>query len=165
MKLIRWAHYCWNLAAFAPECPALPPSYTIRFATPEDGDSVRAVVMSSFTLDSDWNSMFGEVRPLIEAALHSVFHEKPEPFCLVVAHGARIIGASGLASEPEAENHLLTGPCISMEYRNRGLGKALLAESLLRLKKAGVATARGSTKQGAAPSRILYSKFGSSLVG
>jgi len=90
-----------------------------------------------------------------------VFHEKHEPLCLIVAHGARIIGASALAIEPEAQNHLLTGPCVSMEYRNRGLASALLTQSLLTLRDAGLPIARGVTKQGSPAAQFIYPKLGS----
>ncbi|MEI7959096.1 MAG: hypothetical protein WCI40_08295 [Verrucomicrobiota bacterium] len=164
MKQVQWAHFSWDLTKGAPPCPPLPPAYAIRRATPEDHDSARAVVLSAFTLDSDWNPFWGEIRPLIETALHEVFHEKSEPLCLLLTHGTRIIGASGLSSEREGRKHLLTGPCLSMEYHNRGFATALLGRSLLALREAGVATARGVTKQGSATAQFVYPKFGSTLV-
>jgi predicted N-acetyltransferase YhbS len=60
---------------------------------------------------------------------------KPVP-ALVICHGQRIIGASALSTEMDAENHLLSGPCVLMEYRNRGLGTALLYYSLKQLRTA-----------------------------
>jgi len=125
---------------------------------------VQAVVLSSLTLDSDWSPMFGEIRPVIEAALQDVFHEKNDPLCLILTHGVRIIGASGLSSEHDAQRHLLTGPCVSMEYRNRGLGSALLAQSLRELKNAGLTTVRGVTKRGSAAAQFIYPKFGSTRL-
>jgi len=161
MKMVNWARFSWNLTNFAAVCPAVAPSYSIRRATPDDQDTVKSVVLSSFTLDSDWNPFFAEIRTLLEAALTTVFHEKHEPLCLIVAHGARIIGASALAIEPEAQNHLLTGPCVSMEYRNRGLASALLTQSLLTLRDAGLPIARGVTKQGSPAAQFIYPKLGS----
>ncbi|MEI8235290.1 MAG: GNAT family N-acetyltransferase [Verrucomicrobiota bacterium] len=161
IKLVHWAQFSWDLSKNPPVCPALPPSFSIRRATAEDHSTVRSVVLSSFTLDSDWNPFFGEIRPLIEAAISEVFHEKSEPFCLVISHGPRIIGASGLGGERDARRHLLTGPCLSLEYHNRGLGTVLLGQSLLALRDAGVSTVRGVTKQGSAAAQFLYPKFGS----
>jgi len=161
---VHWAHFSWDLTKGAPPCPPLPPSYAIRRATAEDRDSVRAVVLSAFTLDSDWNPFSGEIWPLLEAALHEVFHEKNEPHCLLLTHGTRIIGASGFSCEREAKNHLLTGPCLSMEYHNRGFASVLLAHSLLVLRNAGLPTARGVTKQGSAAAQFIYPKFGSTLL-
>ena len=161
MKLVNWAHFSWDLSKNPPVCPSLPPSFSIRRATSEDHTSARMVVISSFTLDSDWNPFFGEIRPQIEAALTEVFHEKNDPFCLVLTHGVRVIGVSGLSSERDAKQHLLTGPCLALEYHNRGLGAALLGQSLLALRDAGISTARGITKQGSAAAQFLYPKFGS----
>ncbi len=44
--------------------------------------------------------------------------------CLVLRHGQRIIGASVLSFDPEADSHLAPGPSILMEYRNRGIRDA-----------------------------------------
>ena len=164
MNTVNWVRFSWDLSNFAPVCPPLPPSFAIRRAVQEDRETVGTLVMSSFTLDSDWNPFFREVRPLIESALADVFDEKREPFCLVVTHGARIIGASGLTSEPDAQNHLLTGPCIALEYHNRGLASALLAQSLIALRDAGLATAWGLTKLGSTGAQFIYPKFGSNRV-
>jgi len=161
MKLVNWAQFSWDLSKNPPVCPALPPSFSIRRATAEDHTSARMVVISSFTLDSDWNPFFSEIRPQIETALTEMFDEKSDPFCLVLTHGPRVIGVSGLSAEREAKRHLLTGPCLSLEYHNRGLGTALLGQSLLALREAGVTTVRGVTKQGSAAAQFLYPKFGS----
>ena len=55
--------------------------------------------------------------------------------CLALRHGLRIIGADVLVADPARENHLTPGPCILMEYRNRGFGTALLGESLRQLRQ------------------------------
>jgi len=141
--------------------PPLPPSFNIRRATAADQEVISTLVRSSFTLDSEWNPYYAETRPILDRVLAQMFPEKGDPFCLVLSHGGRIIGVSGLSAEIEAYNHLLTGPCISMEYRNRGLASVLLAESLVALRDAGVAIARGNTKAGSTCGQFIYSKFGS----
>lgn len=162
MKPVNWVHFSWDLSKSLPTRPPLPPSFSLRRATPADHEAVRAVVLSSLTLDSEWNPFFREVRTLLEAALAEVFHEKEEnPFCLVLSHGVRVIGASALSAAPEAHNHLLTGLCLSMEYHNRGLATALLAHSLIALRDCGLTEARGSTKEGSTAAQFVYPKFGS----
>lgn len=164
MKVVNWAHYSWELKNLAPSYPAVLPPYSLRRAVAEDLFTVRTVILSAFTLDSEWNSFLGEIRPVIEASLATAGSDEKknkEPLCLLVTHGSRIIGASVLSTAPDAENHLLTGPCLSMEYRNRGLATALLAESLLALREAGLSTARGITKHGSTAAQFIYSKFGS----
>ena len=164
MNTVNWVRFSWDLANFAPVCPPLPPSFAIRRVVQEDQETVGSLVLSSFTLDSDWNPFFREVRPLIESALSDVFDEKREPFALVVTHGARIIGASALTAEPEAQSHLLTGPCVALEYHNRGLASALLAQSLLTLRDAGLSTVRGLTKLNSTGGQFIYPKFGSARI-
>ncbi len=78
---------------------------------------------------------------------------------MVVTHGSRIIGASVLTFQRKAESHLLTGPCILVEYRNRGLATALLGESLMVLREAGVRSASGLTQAGSPTAEFLYPKF------
>jgi predicted GNAT family acetyltransferase len=72
-----------------------------------------------------------------------------------------VIGASALTTNPDATNHLLTGPCILMEYRNRGLATALLAESLIALREANLTVAHALTKQNSPASQFVYPKFNS----
>jgi hypothetical protein len=161
MKTILWAQFTWDLAKTAPGRPALPPSFSIRRATPGDEEAIRSVTMSAFTLDSEWHSFFFLVRPMFETALEEIFSQDDDPLCLVVSHGPRIIGASGLSVERDACSHLLTGPCLSLEYRNRGIASAMLAHSLSFLREGGVTTARGITKEGTTAAQFIYPKFGS----
>jgi predicted N-acetyltransferase YhbS len=165
MKWTRWTRFTWDLTRFSPAHPAVDSRYNIRQSTAEDEKAVRTVVLSAFTLDSNWAFMMKELRIQLEATLDQLFGEKePEggrPVCLVITHGSRIIGASVLTLRRDAENHLLTGPCILMEYHSRGLGTALLAESLLMLRDSGVKTAHGMTMQNAPTGQFVYPKFDS----
>lgn len=171
MKLVHWTRFSWDLTRLAPVYPAIDSHYRIRLATADDEKVVRTVVFSAFTLDQSWNFLLRDIREKLEDSLGEVFHGKqPERhekvdrgdrLCLVVTHGSRIIGASALTMARDADNHLLTGPCILMEYRNRGLATALLAQSLLTLRDAGATTAHGLTKAASQTAQFIYSKFGS----
>ncbi len=81
--------------------------------------------------------------------------------CLAVRHGLRIIGASVLSLDPQADNHLAPGPCVLMEYRNRGFGTHLLAGSLKALREAGISRAVAITRENAPVAKFLYPRFGS----
>ena len=176
MKLVRWTRFSWDLSRLAPVYPAIDSHYRIRQAAAEDEKVVRAVVFSSFTLDQNWNFLLREIREQLDASLDSVFHDRFERnqrpnrsdpptgdrFCLVATHGSRIIGVSALSANREAENHLLSGPCVLMEYRNRGLATALLAQSLIALREVNITVAYGLTKQNSPTAQFVYSKFGSS---
>jgi len=176
MKLVRWTRFSWDLTKFAPVYPAIDSHYRIRQAIAGDEKVVRSVVFSSFTLDQNWNFLLREIREQLDGSLDGVFHDRldrgqrvnrteqatgTERFCMVASHGSRIIGVSALSSQQDAENHLLTGPCVLMEYRNRGLATALLAQSLLALREANITTAYGLTKQGSATAQFVYTKFSS----
>ncbi len=170
MKLLRWTRFSWDLTRLAPVYPAIDSHYRIRQATAEDEKAVRTVVFSAFTLDSNWNFLLRDIRDKLEASLREVFHDKHdkhdngERLCLVVTHGSRVIGVSALSASLDAESHLLTGPCILMEYRNRGLATALLAQSLITLKEVNITSAYGLTKLNSPTSQFVYTKFGSSSV-
>ncbi|HEY1583747.1 MAG TPA: GNAT family N-acetyltransferase, partial [Chthoniobacterales bacterium] len=89
---------------------------------------------------------------------HAFETEKPE-LCLALRHGTRMIGAAILNPDPAAEDHLVPGPCIQMEYRNRGLGSALLGESLRQLHEIGLTRAIALAKSNGPVARFLYPKF------
>lgn len=161
MKLVRWTRFSWDLTKLAPVYPAIDSHYRVRQATLDDEKAVRNAIISAFTLDSNWNYALRELRGQVDTSLSHIFHERGSIPCMVVTHGNRVIGASGLLTSRDAENHLLTGPCILIEYRNRGLATALLAESLVFLRDSGLTSAFGLTKKDSPTAKFLYTKFGS----
>ena len=161
MKLVRWTRFSWDLTKLAPVYPAIDSHYRVRQATLEDEKAVRNAIISAFTLDSNWNYALRELRDQVETSLTAIFHERGSIPCMVVTHGNRVIGASALSVSRDVESHLITGPCILIEYRNRGLATALLAESLAYLRDAGLTTAHGLTKKDSPTAKFLYTKFGS----
>lgn len=159
MKLVRWKRFTWDLG----KLPALKSDaarYTIRVAMQDDEKSVRSVISSAFSLDMDWSDTLKSLRDHFEAQIDKVFTEKEVP-CVVILHGMRIIGASSMDPGREAENHLLSGPCVLSEYRNRGLGTTLLHRSLSLLRDAGLDKARGITKYNVPAAKFIYPKFNS----
>jgi len=177
MKLVRWARFSWDLTRLAPVYPAIDSHYHIRQATADDEKAVRTVVLSAFTLDPNWAFLLRDLRGQLDASLNHAFGEKrdrrdkrdprdardrEEPSCIVLTHGSRIIGASTLTFDPDAESHLLSGPCVLVEYRNRGLATALLAQSLTALRDAGLTIAHGLTRLNSLTADCIYTKFNSS---
>lgn len=160
MKLVRWMRFTWDLSKLPPLKSEGDSHYPIRVATPDDEKSVRSVISSAYSLDMDWSDTLKSLRDHFEAQIDKVFTEKEVP-CIVVQHGARIIGASSLDLNKEAENNLLSGPCVLNEYRNRGLGTTLLHRSLLLLRDAGLGRARGVTKYNVPAAKFIYPKFNS----
>ena len=110
-------------------------------------------------MDPVWGDVSRSLSEKIARDLESAFSLE-EPPCVVLVHGARVIGASVLDGNPDAENHLSSGPCIVQEYRNRGLASGLLAASIGLLNKKEIPVARGLTRSNSITARFIYPKFG-----
>lgn len=158
MKLSNWIRFTWDLTQLPSFDTALPEHYEIGPATAEDEMELRKIISSSFVLDPAWSPELQEVTEKIEAWLERAF-ASPDCLFLALRHGTRIIGASVLCTQPEADMHLIPGPCVSMEYRNRGFGTRLLEKALTRLREAGVNQAAGVAKENVPVSKFLYPKF------
>ncbi|MEP6956707.1 MAG: GNAT family N-acetyltransferase [Chthoniobacterales bacterium] len=158
MKPINWLQFTWDLTALPQLDSELPEHYQIDVVTAEDEKEVRRVISSSFALDPNWNPAMKEVMETIEPWLEHAA-DAGKSTCLALRHGARIIGAAIVSLEPAAENHLSPGPCILIEYRNRGLGTNLLHRSLAALRDAGVPIARAIGRENSPVAKFLYSKF------
>jgi hypothetical protein len=158
MKLIEWVRFSWDFADLpAPELE-LPQHYRIEPVTTEDEKPLRQVISRCFCLDPVWSPALHETLQMIESWLGRAL-QSDRHMCLALRHGARIIGASVLSLDPESDNHLSPGPCISMEYRNRGFGSLLLEHSFNKLHQAGLARAFALTRGNTSVARFLYPKF------
>ena len=158
MKLSNWIRFTWDLTQLPAFENPLPEHYEIGHATPDDEMELRKIISSSFVLDPMWSPALQEVNEKIEVLLQRAFASSTSIF-LALRHGTRIIGASVLSPEPDADMHLIPGPCISMEYRNRGFGTRLLEQALTRLREAGLPQAAGVAKENVPVSKFLYPKF------
>jgi hypothetical protein len=158
MKLSNWIRFTWDLTRLPSFEDPLPEHYEIGPAAAEDEKELRKIISSSFVLDPMWSPELQEVTEKIELWLERAF---ASPGCtfLALRHGSRIIGASVICTEAEADMHLIPGPCISMEYRNRGFGTRLLEQALFRLREAGLREAAGVAKENVPVSKFLYPKF------
>jgi hypothetical protein len=158
MNPLSWVRFSWDLEHFPDTEITLPAHYQIAPANKEDEKALRKVFSSTFFLDPVWNPAIGETMQTIQSWLDIAFASE-QSLCLALRHGLRIIGATVLSVDPDAANHLAPGPCILMEYRNRGFGTRLLESSLKALRDAGVRRAATITKQNAPAARFLYPKF------
>jgi len=158
MKLSNWIRFTWDLTQLPAFENLLPEHYEIGPATPEDEKELRKIISSSFVLDPMWSPELQDVSERIETWLDRAFGSSSSVL-LALRHGTRIIGASVLSTEAEADMHLTPGPCISMEYRNRGFGTRLLEQALTRLRDAGLTQAAGVAKENVPVSKFLYTKF------
>jgi predicted N-acetyltransferase YhbS len=110
-------------------------------------------------MDSTWNNSFAQAEQYLTEAVARIFNTT-EPLCLVIPKGNRMIAASLLDPSPEAPIHLVSGPSVLMEYRNRGIGTRLLHASLAALAEAGVSKPTGITRDKTVAAKYVYPKFG-----
>lgn len=101
---------------------------------------------------------------MVASWLGSAFDPVAKAVVLALCHGTRIIGTTILMPDPMAEDQLAPGPCVQMEYRNRGLGTALLAEGLRRLQEAGLSRASTIARRNGPVARFLYPKFEGAIM-
>lgn len=164
MKLVRWKRFTWQLPKLPPLELTLPGHFTIRAAAREEAKAVAHVVMTAFSLDSAWSDSLNLFKDRLELQLDLAFNRESTP-ALVITHGPRIIAASVLNTEVDADSHLVSGPCVLSEYCNRGLGTALLHASLRQLREAGLTKAAAITKENTPACKFVYRKFGADSVG
>lgn len=160
MTLVRWKRFTWELKDVPQRGSGSLPSFQIKPAAKEDERAASDVIMNALTLDYGWGDNFRGFRQMLEAQLETAF-ERPQVPVMTVRHGQRIIAASLLNMDAEAETHLLSGPCVLAEYRNRGLGSALLQESLHTLRAAGLTRVHGICFDRTPVQKFVYRKFGS----
>jgi hypothetical protein len=158
MKLLNWVRFTWDLNEMPATPVDLPNHYQISPASKENEKEVRKVLSCSFLLDPAWNPAIGEVMHTLQSWLDRAFIAQ-ENTCLALRHGNRIIGASVLCLDPDAENHFAPGPCILMEYRNRGFGTRLLQASLKLMRDAGLTKATGIARELSPVAKFLYPKY------
>ena len=160
MKLVQWVRFNWDLEKLPASGSVLPKHYHFAPAGEDDASEVRTVITRSFAHDSSWGEAIHEVNGLLDSWLERVFSEEnPSGQCVTLRHGLRIIGAAILMPDSPAEDHLSPGPSVLMEYRNRGLGGALLGESLRLLREAGLTRASARAKRNSPVAKYLYPKF------
>ncbi len=163
MKSVRWTRFTWDLATLPPLAVALDRRYTIRAAAREEAPVVSALIHRALSMDSEWSDQYILFRDRLQLQVHQAFEREHTP-AVVILHGFRIVAASALSSEIAADTNLVSGPCVLAEYCNRGLGSALLHESLVQLAHAGLPTAHGISKDHTLACRFVYPKFGSTHV-
>ena len=160
MNAVRWKRFSWDLVQASPLGASSLRSFQIRPAAREDERALRDVIFSAFSLDYGWGEVVKAIQADLETQIEEAFARVPIT-AIVAKHGQRIIAGSLLCTDADAENHLLSGPCVLAEYRNRGIGTALLLESLQMLKAGGVTRAYGVCKDSSAVGKFVYRKFGS----
>jgi GNAT superfamily N-acetyltransferase len=159
MRSVGWLRFIWEARLLPETSYIIEQPYLIRRAARSEKSQVWAVIKSCFAQDACWNDVFAALIPPLHHEFEEKFAHHRDIDCLVITNGNRVIAASLVNVEVEAENHLCSGPCISSEYRNRGFGSLLLKESLLLAAKAGCAVIYGVTRANGPAAKFVYPKY------
>jgi predicted N-acetyltransferase YhbS len=158
MKRESWKLFSWNLTLLSDEPVALPHGLIVSPASRADEPTIHALVERAFTTDAQWTGSYGPISSALQDRIHEAFRSQNYP-ALTIQHGSRIIAAAAFSTDADAENHLFCGPCVLPEYRSRGLGSALLLESLRILRNLELHVARALCKDGTTASKFVSPKF------
>ena len=162
MKLMRWKRFSWDLNKLPVSAPPLAERYALRPALAEDHKTVSHLILSAFSLDSAWGDALALIKDWLTAQIDAAFEREPVP-AVVISHGTRIIAASAISTDVAADTNLISGPCVAIEYRNRGLGTALLYHTLQQLRQGGLAHVHGIVKENVPAEKFVYPKFGAAF--
>lgn len=159
MKKTRWVNFVWDLAGN--EWPVITPprQYRLSLVKAAEREQLQSVIEKSFALDPGWNAALHMIDAQMKSSIAAAFDSESASW-LALQDGARIVGGTLLMTDPNAPAQLVPGPCILMEYRNRGLGTLLLCSALRHLQDAGMVRARAKTRENSPAARFLYPRFG-----
>lgn len=161
-KPVTLIRFRWKLSDVLSTAEELPNPYMLRAADKQETEEALRVVLASYNLDPEWSGCGKHIEDVIVPGVKKAFED--EPHGLFVQHGNRVIAASIYQPQPEDGIHLVTGPCVLIEYRNRGIGGALLAATLQALKASGITEAIGHTRPFTPSAKFLCTKFGGEAV-
>lgn len=156
---VIWVRYTWRLLDLDVNVPA-PVGYRCRPAFRDEWDAVIQVVLSAYAADPAWGGLLDGIKIRMTKRIQATI-DTPDSQYLVAECEGRIVAVSGIAKTHWTGQNLLTGICVTPEHQRKGLGKYLLALSLLRLREMGLGTARVYTEAGSLADRKIYSLFGS----
>ncbi len=158
MRESEWIQFRWKAGKIPSQPVEVPEHFSIGMPEREEVKTAILVTHTSFGLDSEWVHHLKSLKGFLDRRLEEAFDEDPIP-CVTLRHGLRIIGTSLLDPAQDADNHLVTGPCVLAEYRSRGLGSLLFKQSLWTLGKLGLKEVRGLTRHRGTAARFIYPKF------
>src|SRR5207245_3290890 len=145
MKKTRWVNFVWDLAETKLPATTAPRQYRLSVVKAEVREQLQEVIEKSFALDPGWNAALHMIDAQVKSSIAAAFDSESANW-LALQHGARIVGGTLLMTDPDAPAQRVPGPCILMEYRNRGLGTLLLCSALRHLRDAGLLRVSGEPR-------------------
>jgi hypothetical protein len=156
---IELERFAWDLKALPDGAGEISAPFVLRHAGEQEADEVLTLVQASYNLDPEWSGCASHIKDTVLPGVMRTLAK--EPSCLFVQHGNRVIAASVYDCEPGKDGvHLVSGPCVLIEYRSRGIGAALLGATLEALRNRGLNEATGHTKPKSPSAKYLFTKFG-----
>ena len=151
--------FFWDLKELPQGAGEISAPFVLRTAGDQEAEEALAVVQASYDLDPEWSGCASHIRETVLPGVSKALAK--EPTCLFVQHGNRVIAASVYDCDPEKGGvHLVSGPCVLIEYRSRGIGGVLLGATLEALKSRGLSEATGHTRPNGPSAKYLATKFG-----
>ena len=157
---VVWVLYTWELSGLDTSVPT-PVGYRFRAALGVETDAVVRVVMAAYASDPAWRGLLEGIRIRMTERIQSTIGT-PNSRYLVAECKGNIVAVSGVSKNHWFGQNFLTGICVAPEHQQRGLGKYLLALSLLGLREMGLETAKVYTEAGSLADSKIYPLFGSS---
>ena len=162
-KPVQLAEFRWNLTNLPTPVAEIQKPFTLRTAGEQELEDALRVLKASYDLDPEWSGCDKYVEQSVIAGAKRAMAGGGE--CLFVLHGNRVIAASVYHPEPAAgDMHLISGPCVLIEYRSRGIGGSLLGATLEVLRSRGLSEALGRTRPNGPSAKFLCRKFGGQQV-
>ena len=159
-ELVR---FTWDLKDLPTDAGEISAPFVLRTAAEQEADEALAIVQASYNLDPEWSGCASHIKDTVLPGVMKTLAK--EPTCLFVQHGNRVIAASVFDCEPDKDGvNLVSGPCVLIEYRSRGIGGTLLAATLETLRNRGLTNATGQTRPNSPSAKYLFTKFGGKPV-
>lgn len=161
MNLIKWIEFEWDLKSLPAFDAKLASRLHIEVVGILDSKNVEETMHRAFSTENGWSAFVDQKLTLISTAIHQ-YVPRGEVTMLTIKDGTRIIAATLVSEKEGLFLPLVSGITVSLEYRCRGLGTALLYAALAYLKDKGLEKARIVTRANLPSAKYLYPKFNSS---
>jgi N-acetylglutamate synthase-like GNAT family acetyltransferase len=156
---VVWVRFTWRLPDLHVDVLA-PPGYRFRAARADELDDVIRVVLSAYASDRVWRALLAGIKDRMTKRIRATL-AAPDSHYVAAEFNGSIVAVSGIARAHWTDQHLLTGICVAPAHQRKGLGRYLLAASLLWLRELGLVTAKVYTEAGSLADRKIYPLFGS----
>lgn len=155
----KWVRFDWPLSGRDFEV-SVADGYRLRAALSDDLSAIRRVVVTSYASDAVWAGKTDAIEQGVGGRIRERISD-PGAHFVVAEQDGRLVGLNGVALTSPTKMNFLTGICVDPAHQGRGLGAALLGQSLVWLRDQGLESATVTTDAGAVAARI-YERFDAS---